>query len=223
MAIALAGPLDPSFKTAYAGEMTQQTATLIETLEALAARAPEEGLSLGQIRQGLGQSAFGALLIVLAMPVSIPFLYGVPQIVSIPMLALAGQMVLGRAEPWVPEKMARRMMSKSALVQVSGGARKWFGWAERLARPRLTFLASKPAERLIGLLLCIFCASILVPLPLTNTVPGIAIAIVGFGLLAKDGLLIIPGLILGTGWVAGLLFFGQALAVILKDFISGLF
>ena len=53
--------------------------------------------------------------------------------------------------------------------------------------------------------------------------PGIAVAIVGFGLLAKDGLLIIPGLILGAGWVAGLIFFGQALTVILKDFVSGLF
>ena len=119
--------------------------------------------------------------------------------------------------------MAGRQMSKSALQQISGGARKWFGWVERLARPRLKFLASKPAERLIGLLLMIFCASIMVPLPLTNTVPGIAVAIVGFGLLAKDGLLIIPGLILGTAWVTGLLFFGQALTIILKDFISGLF
>lgn len=197
--------------------------TLIETLEALAAGAPDAGLSLGQIRDGLGQSAFGALLIVLAMPVSIPFLYGVPQIVSVPMLALAGQMVLGRKEPWLPQKMAARRMSKAALTQMAGGARKWFGWAERLARPRLTFLASRPAERIIGLLLMVFCASILLPLPLTNTVPGIAVAIVGFGLLAKDGLLIIPGLVLGVGWVAGLLYFGQALSIIIKDFLTGFF
>ena len=203
--------------------MTEPTKTLIETLETMTEAAPEEGLSLGQIRDGLNQSAFGALLIVLALPVSIPFLYGVPQIVSVPMIALAFQMMTGRKEPWLPKKMANRMMSKSALKQISGGARKWFGWVERLARPRLSFLASKPAERLIGLLLIVFCASILVPLPLTNTVPGIAVAVVGFGLLAKDGLLIIPGLMLGTGWVAGLLFFGQALTIILKDFVSGLF
>ena len=203
--------------------MIEPNKTLIETLEAMAEAAPEEGLSLGQIRDGLHQSAFGALLIVLALPVSIPFLYGVPQIVSVPMIALAFQMMTGRNEPWLPAKMASRMMSKSALEQVSGGARKWFGWVERLARPRLRFLASKPAERLIGLLLIVFCASILVPLPLTNTVPGVAVAIVGFGLLAKDGLLIIPGLMLGTGWVLGLVFFGQKLTLILKDFVSSLF
>ncbi len=203
--------------------MVEQTKTLIETLEVLSATAPEGGLSLGAIREGLNQSVFGALLIILALPVSIPFLYGVPQIVSVPMMALAGQMMMGRKEPWLPEKLASRTISKSALTQVSSGARKWFGWVEALARPRMRFLASKPAERLVGALLVIFCASIMIPLPLTNTVPGIAIVIVGFGLLAKDGLLIIPGLILGVGWVAGLIFFGQALTRVLRDFMSGLF
>jgi len=204
-------------------DMTTTNSTLIETLEAIAHDAPEDGLSLGDIRHRLDQSAFGALLIVLAMPVSIPFLYGVPQIVSVPMIALAAQMVMGRDEPWLPEKLAARMMSKSGLERTASGARKWFGWAERLARPRLQFLASKPAERVIGILLCVFCASILLPLPLTNTVPGIAVAIVGFGLLAKDGLLINPGLLLGAGWVTGLLIVGERLTDLIRTFVGGLF
>lgn len=197
--------------------------TLLDTMADMASDAPDEGLSLREIMDRLDQSAFGALLIVLAMPVSIPFLYGIPQIVSVPMIALAGQMMIGRKEPWLPEKLSARQLSKASLTQIATGGRKWFGWVERLARPRLQFLASKPAERLIGLMLCVFCASIMLPLPLTNTVPGIAVAIVGFGLLAKDGLVIIPGLILGTGWVAGLLIFGEALTRIIRDFLSGIF
>ena len=199
------------------------TQTLLDTLTEMATEAPENGLSLRQIMDRLDRSAFGALLIVLAMPVSIPFLYGVPQIVSVPMIALAGQMVTGRKEPWLPAKLAERRLSKSGLTQIATGGRKWFGWVERLARPRLQFLASKPAERIIGVLLCVFCASILLPLPLTNTVPGIAVAIVGFGLLARDGLVIIPGLLLGAGWVTGLVIFGEALTRIIRDFLSGVF
>ena len=199
------------------------TQTLLDTLTEMATEAPEDGLSLREIMDRLDRSAFGALLIVLAMPVSIPFLYGVPQIVSVPMIALAGQMVIGRKEPWLPAKLAQRRLSKSGLTQIATGGRKWFGWVERLARPRLQFLASKPAERIIGVLLCVFCASILLPLPLTNTVPGIAVAIVGFGLLARDGLVIIPGLLLGAGWVTGLVIFGEALTRIIRDFLSGVF
>ena len=197
--------------------------TLLDTMDNMATHAPEDGLTLREIMDQLDQSAFGALLIVFAIPVSIPFLYGVPQLVSVPMIALAAQMVMGRHEPWLPEKLGGRRMSKAGLTQISTGGRKWFGWLEKLARPRLQFLASKPAERIIGLLLCVFCASIMLPLPLTNTVPGIAVAIVGFGLLARDGLVIIPGLLLGSGWVAGLIIFGEALTRIIRDFLGGLF
>ncbi|MEO1405516.1 MAG: exopolysaccharide biosynthesis protein [Pseudomonadota bacterium] len=196
--------------------------TLIETLEDMGEAASEEGLSLGGIRDQLDQSAFGALLIALAMPVSIPLLYGVPQVVAVPMLFLAAQMVIGRKEPWLPAKLANRMISKSGLQQMARGARKWFGWVERLAYPRLTFLASRPAERIIGLFLCVFCTSILIPLPATNTVPGIAVAIVGFGLLAKDGLLILPGLALGSAWVTGLVLVGDRITDIIRNTISGI-
>ncbi|MEM6898322.1 MAG: exopolysaccharide biosynthesis protein [Pseudomonadota bacterium] len=196
--------------------------TLIGTLEDMAATAPENGLSLGDIRESLDQSAFGALLIALAMPVSIPFLYGVPQVVAVPMLFLAAQMVIGRKEPWLPRKLAARMISKGGLEQIANGARKWFGWVERLAYPRLKFLASRPAERVIGLFLFIFCTSILIPLPATNTVPGIAVAIVGFGLLAKDGLLILPGLLLGSAWVTGLVLVGDRLSDLVKSLITGI-
>lgn len=206
--------------------MTQDTAaplTLLGAIEAMANEASDAGLTLAEITDRLDERAFGALLFVLALPVSIPFLYGVPQVVAVPMLALAAQMALGRAEPWLPGGLARRTMSKASLDQVARGARKWFGWLEIFARPRLQFLASRPAERLIGLLLLVFCLSILVPLPATNTVPGIAVAIVSFGLLSRDGLLILPGLSLGTAWITGLLIVGERLTDLVRSFVSGLF
>lgn len=178
-----------------------QRRSLIETLESISAEAPEDGFSLGDIRARLNESAFGALLIVLAIPVCIPFLYGIPQLVSLPMMALAAQMAAGRKEPWLPSKFAERKIDKKGLERISSTARKWFGWLEALTRPRLTFLAAPVMQRVIGAILCVFCASILVPLPLTNTVPGIAVTIVAFGLLGRDGLVIVPGLLLGAAWV----------------------
>jgi len=197
--------------------------TLLGAIEAMAAEAPNEGLTLHEITDRLDERAFGALLFVLALPVSIPFLYGVPQVVAVPMLALVAQMVLGRAEPWLPASLARRTVGKSGLEQMARGSRKWFGWLERFARPRLTFLASAPAERIIGLFLLAFCCSILIPLPATNTMPGIAVAIVSFGLLARDGLLILPGLLLGSAWITGLILVGDRLTDVIRTFVSNLF
>ncbi|MBA27780.1 exopolysaccharide biosynthesis protein [uncultured Hyphomonas sp.] len=178
--------------------------TLLQTIEALAGRAPEKGFSLREIFDQLDESAFGAGLFLLALPCCIPFLYGVPQVVALPMMALAGQMAMGREQPWMPEKLATRHIDRKGLTQMASGGRKWLGWIERLVRPRLTMITGKRSERVIGLFLCVFCASILVPLPMTNTVPGFAVAIASFGLMQKDGLMVIAGLTIGTAWVSGL-------------------
>lgn len=199
---------------------------LISALEEIAARAPDKGLSLGEFVDALGERAFGIILFAMALPISIPFLYGVPQIMAVPMMALSAQMMLGREEPWLPGKFKQRQIDKAGLDRMATGGRKWFGWLEALARPRLTFLSGPTAERVVGLVFMIFCASILVPLPATNTTPGIALAIAALGLLTRDGLLVLAGLVLGLAWVTLLvtlfLFFGDAAVDVLKDFIRGL-
>ena len=179
--------------------------TLLQTIELLADAAPEEGFSLREIFDRLDESAFGAGLFLLALPCCIPFLYGVPQVVALPMLALAFQMVIGREEPWLPAKLAARKIDRKGLTQMAQGGRKWFGWIESIIRPRLSFITGRNSERVIGLFLFVFSASILVPLPLTNTVPGMAVAVTAFGLMQKDGLAVMGGIVLGTFWVGALI------------------
>jgi len=186
--------------------MTAQTdRTLLQTIEILAEAAPEEGFSLREIFDRLDESAFGAGLFLLALPCCIPFLYGVPQVVALPMLALAFQMVIGREEPWLPAKLAARKIDRKGLTQMARGGRKWFGWIEAIIRPRLSVITGRRSERVIGAFLFLFCASILVPLPMTNTVPGMAVAVTAFGLMQKDGLAVIGGSILGICWVGALI------------------
>lgn len=179
--------------------------TLLQTIEALAEAAPDEGYSLRAIMEKLDDTAFGAGLFLLALPCCVPFLWGIPQIVSLPMMALAAQMAMGREKPWLPEKLAIRKINKKGLRQTANGGRKWLGWIEAIVQPRLQAITGKRSERLIGALLCVFCASILLPIPGTNTVPGFGVAIAAFGLMNKDGLLVILGLIVGSAWIATLI------------------
>ena len=205
---------------------TASRSGLISALEAIADQAPDEGLSLGEFVDQLGERAFGIILFAMALPISIPFLYGVPQVMALPMMALSAQMALGRDEPWLPTKFKQRNLSKDGLTGMARGGRKWFGWLEALARPRLTWLSGPTAERLVGAIFILFCASILVPLPATNTTPGIALAIASLGLLTRDGLLVLAGLLMGSAWIALLLgltiFFGDAAIDVLKDFIRSI-
>ncbi len=197
---------------------------LIAALGVIADAAPSEGMTLHDFTQALGERAFGLMLFALAMPVCIPLLYGIPQIVSLPMMVIAVQMAIGRPQPWIPRRFRERMLSKSGLQQMAAGASKYFGWIERLARPRLLLLSGPTAERLIGAIFVVFLASILLPFPATNTLPGIGIALASIGLITRDGLLVLAGIAIGTAWILLLIvninLFGPTFIDLIKDFIK---
>jgi hypothetical protein len=172
---------------------------------ATASEAPE--MTVGELLDALKDRAFGVAMLVLALPVCIPFLYGVPQVLSLPMLLIALQMVAGRHTLWMPEKLRARRFSRAEFAKMARRAKRYLGWGEALARPRFSLLTGNGPERVFGVFMVIFCLSILTPLPLTNTTPGIAVAIVSIGMIERDGLLVLAGTVLGTFWVSMLLFF----------------
>lgn len=200
-----------------------QTTGMVSRLETIAGNAPDDGLTLGELTEQLGEQAFGVVLFVLAVPVCMPFLYGIPQIVALPMLAICAQLAMGRETLWLPERFAARRLSRADLVRTAQGAKKWFGWIENFAAPRLAFLSGPIAHRIAGVMFCLFCLSILVPLPLTNTTPGVALALAALGLINRDGLLVLGGVIIGTGWIiilyGGLIILGPAFIEMLIDLI----
>jgi len=199
---------------------------LIAALEVMADDAPADGMTLLEFTHALGERAFGLMLFALAVPVCIPLLYGIPQIVSLPMIAIAVQMAMGRPEPWMPQRFGERRLGKSGLMQMAAGARKWFGWIEAVARPRLLLLSGPTAERVVGAVFVVFIASILIPFPATNTLPGIGIAMASIGLITRDGLLVLAGLAIGLVWitllVVGIAVFGPAFIDLFKDALTSL-
>jgi hypothetical protein len=199
---------------------------LVAALKIIADAAPASGLTLHDFTQALGERAFGLMLFALSLPVCIPLLYGIPQIVALPMMAIALQMAIGRPEPWVPRRFGARLLSKEGLQKMAAGAEKYFGWVERIARPQLLLLSGPTAERLVGAVFIVFIASILIPLPATNTIPGIGIAIASIGLITRDGLLVLAGLAIGSAWilllVVGISVFGPTFIDLFKDFVKSL-
>ena len=175
---------------------------------------------LGDVIDRLDERAFGFLLLLLALPCCLPFVYLLPQLVALPMLALAAQMAAGRHHPWLPKKLHERSFSVPAFEKVVDRSAKYVGWIERIAQPRLRPVTSHFASRIVGALLLIPTASILLPLPSTNTIPGIGVAIASLGLIERDGVLVILGLIVGFIWVGLLVFLGAEATQFIKDWLS---
>jgi hypothetical protein len=188
----------------------------------LADQIEDGGITIGALVDRLSDRGFGIILLVLSLPVCIPFLYGIPQAVAVPMTFIALQMAVGRHTLWIPEKARAKTVSKEGFTQMAERSKRYVGWFERIARPSLSWLTRGIAERIFGACMVVFCASILVPLPLTNTTPGIGIGIMSLGFIERDGRLVLLGAIIGTFWVFLLLYFGITLGIEGLDILKGL-
>lgn len=191
-----------------------------ERLAGLAADAEGEAVSLDWVMGQLHERAFGLFLLVLALPCCIPFLYGIPQVVALPLMFVSLQIAIGRRTPWLPERLAARTVSSSGLQSLAERAGPWLRRIEAISHPRLGALTRPPMDRLVGLALVLFSASILVPLPGTNTVPGFAVVVAAMGLLQRDGVLVVLGVLLGTAWIASLVFAGATLVSLIKTWFG---
>lgn len=200
----------------------EEVLSISERLTRLGQDAAADGttVTLAWILTQLHERAFGLFLLILALPCCIPFLYGVPQIVALPLMFISVQILIGRQTPWLPVKLGARTITPHALQTLAQRAEPWLHRIEAVSKPRMAYLTHAPADRVIGLALVVFSASILVPLPGTNSVPGLAVVIVSMGLLQRDGILVILGTLLGTAWIATLLFAGATLASLIRGWLG---
>jgi hypothetical protein len=84
---------------------------------------------------------------------------------------------------------------------------------ERWSRPRLAGLDTMPMMRLIGFLLLALAIGLLFAAPVIGQIPlGIAVCIVGLGLVERDGIVVIAGFAIGAIGLA--LSFGFVYAVV---------
>ncbi|MEO9682712.1 MAG: exopolysaccharide biosynthesis protein [Tateyamaria sp.] len=197
-----------------------QDVAISDRLAQLASDADGDAVTLAWILTQLHERAFGLFLLILALPCCIPFLYGLPQIVALPLMFVSAQIALGRRTPWLPRKLKTRTVSVQGLTSLSDRSRPWLKRIEAVSRPRLSALTHAPLDKIVGIALVIFSASILVPLPGTNTVPGFAVVVIAMGLLQRDGLLVLLGAILGTVWIGTLIFAGATLVSLIKTWIG---
>lgn len=176
-----------------------------------------DDISLGELMAVLQERGFGLLMLVLVLPncVPIPVPPGVSTIFSLPLLFLAAQMLVAHPVPWLPAWLRQKTIKRSTLALMVGKIAPRLKIAEKLLRPRLSFFDTDAGERVIGFFWMLFALSIAVPLPMTNFVPGIGILLMSLGLLNRDGLFILLGIIvgsLGCAFTVTILVFGVKIA-----------
>jgi hypothetical protein len=185
---------------------------LSEMLAAIANDPDRDYIAVADIRDAMGDRAFGAMMFVFAAPNALPVnMPGVSTVLGLPLLFLSLQLMLGVMVPWLPRFLVQRTIRRQSFARVMNHAVPWIRRAERLLRPRLEFLAVGPIERLIGLLCVVLCIVLILPIPFGNTGPAIAICVLALALLERDGLAVLAGL--GIGVASVVVVWGVILAI----------
>jgi len=168
-------------------------------LRDFAAGATGPRVSLGALRDALGDRGFGVLLFIFALPNLIPL--NIPllsALLGLPLLLLAAQLSYGRHKPWFPAWLTNRTFSRQGFAAIVTRALPYLERAERLLRPRLTVLLSWTGERLIGIAILVLALILALPIPFANWLPACTIAVIGLALVEKDGVAVLVGLGVGV-------------------------
>ena len=167
-------------------------ATLLSMLHALAQDESRDRIAVGDLLDSLGDRALAALLFVFAVPNVLPVPPGTSTILGAPLVFLAAQLAFG-LRPWLPSVIASRTMSRTDFATLVRRIGPWLARAERLLRPRATRLVSRPMEHLVGLVCLLLAVVLVLPVPLGNMLPALAISLFALGIMERDGLLILAG------------------------------
>jgi len=168
-------------------------------------RGAGDAISIGELIDGLGERAFGIILLILTLPTAVPGPPGIPSAFSIPILMVAAQLFLGRLHPWFPEFIRRRRVSRKALLKIFRRVRPTLKRVEAVCRPRLLVLTGVRGEKWIGAFVFL-CALVLgnpIPIPFSHLPLAAALVILSLGYVERDGYIVIAG---GIGSVLGVAF-----------------
>jgi hypothetical protein len=177
---------------------------LIEKVESAADRNGD--CSIGDLVQEIGDDALASLMLFPALIMISPA-SGIPGLSTAcaTVVVLASiQLAIGRRTLWLPGILTRRRIARSKLDKAASWLEKPARFLDRVTSRRLAFLASRPLS-IAPTLLCALialCVPFLELVPFSASVAGAAIAFIALGLVARDGVLILLGLLATAGAAA---------------------
>lgn len=184
--------------------------TISEVFVDLEQKMTGERVSIDNILEALHERGFGFLLLIFAAPMALPIPVppGINIILASPLILLTAQQAIGRHTIWLPQFVRKKSMKRDKMVSVFNAVIPWMKKLEVIVKPRFEFVTHGMSSNIIGILGLVMALAVCVPLPFTNTVPSLGIALMAVGVIMRDGLAVLAGSIIGTLWVSMLIFVG---------------
>ena len=192
------------------------TAFVSEILEKVGQKQKGGKTKISELMEDFHENGILLAMIFFSLPVAIPLPYppGFTTVMGIPLMILSIQMLLGNKKVSLPQKINDYELKNSTLRDISDKVVPRLVSVEKYVKPRFSFAKSVYCEQFIGFISLLAAFSVALPIPLTNAIPALGIAVMALGLLNRDGLVIIVGFFIT---VIGLL---VAIGAVLASWVS---
>jgi hypothetical protein len=174
--------------------------------------------TLGWLMGSLRKRSFGIIMLLLALVAVAP---GVSIVAGLLLMIPAFQMIAGQPAPVFPRRIAAHPFPTRHLAALVQRAVPVLRYLEKVIHPRWP-TPLEATKRLVGIVVVILNTTLVfTPIPLSNVVPALVIALISLAYLEEDGLLLSIALlaavivltvelmavwetVLGAKWISGL-------------------
>jgi hypothetical protein len=155
-------------------------------LEQLKRDVPASRVTFGWLIDYLRARSPEVLILFLALVGVLP---GVSLPVGILLALLAIAMMSAKTQRVLPAFIASRRLPSVHVISAIERSVPWFRWSERFIRPREARLTDL-LRPFAGFAILLLSLTLLVPLPLSNVIPSLAIGLIALACIEDDGLLL---------------------------------
>jgi hypothetical protein len=153
--------------------------------------------SVERILDAIGTHRFEASLMMFSIPGIVP-VPGPRGIVAMPTGAIAWQMVSGQKHIRLPRFLLKKCVSRKSLAVAIHAILPILEAAEKLVRPRWSWVSHPISRRAIGLFIFLMAIAIGQPVFGFNALHAMSICVISLGMSEHDGLAVMLGVVAGV-------------------------
>ena len=187
---------------------TQADAPLQSVLDQIvSALDGADSVDLKTVVEAFGDRAFGPIMVLCGLCMMTPLgaIPGIPPAFGLIVIVFALQLLFRRQSPWMPEVLRKVKIPADKLSKVQAKVRPLLAKIDGIISPRLQW-ASTGSMQIVVSIIAIVLSITFFPLgmvPFGVMAPAAIVLILGLGITARDGVLILMGLSLSLGVFAG--------------------
>jgi hypothetical protein len=156
-------------------------------LQRLHDEIPTDRFTLGWLMDGLHKRSFGIITLLLALVAIAP---GASIVAGLLLMIPAFQMIVGKPAPVFPRRIATRTLPTRHLAALVRRSVPVLRYLEKAVHPRW-HTPIEATKRLVGAVVVLLSATLVfIPIPLSNVVPALLIALISLAYLEEDGALL---------------------------------